>query len=161
MSHSFKVIPAADIDIAGALVKGAAARLVCPSLPVGQWPVVCTRANIGDRRGEITISAAEIAAISFDRERWWIWPPKGSEGGSSDNPGALDTPDSPDVILGRYLLGQVSADLCEIEFGQFGLATDHLMAAEPGNVTDDPGCAAPPDETHDYGSDEVGDVAGE
>jgi len=114
----------------------------------------------------VSIQAVEIQAISFDRRSWWRWPweiPPGERAG--DDPGEFARAQAARDMLDRYLLGEISADLCVRSFGHLGLelapdsdtdATDDAgpeeaapsdatedVEAQAGGSTDDPGEAAP------------------
>jgi len=157
MSRTFNLIP----------LDGGLARLVCrPAVSPETWPLVQTRAQLPGTHDIVSIQAVEIQAISFDRRSWWRWPweiPPGERAG--DDPGEFAKAQAARDMLDRYLLGEVSADLCVRSFGHLGLelapdsdtdATDDAgpeeaapsdatedVEAQAGGSTDDPGEAAP------------------
>ena len=151
MSRTFNLIP----------TPGGFAHLVCrPAVSRETWPLVQTKVRLLPRHGMVPVPAVEIRAISFDRHHWWRWPwetPPGERAG--DDPGALATAEAARQILDRYLLGEVSADLCVRSFGDLGLE----LALEPDpdpepDVTDDAGPerAGRWDATDDHGAEEAG-----
>ena len=105
--------------------------------------------------GEIlTIPVGEIRSLSFDGRHWW-WPfdPRGG----TDDPGALEQPGLPGMIVDRYLLGELSTDVCEQQFSALGLHFDLLGSGgdDPSGGTDNPGDLGPA--TDDHGAADAGD----